>query len=464
MTMLLPLAALAVVLLASDCAGLVQLPHHARGGHAFKALAHQHVVRSQDALWIKLPIDHFNNDSNTFDNKYFVDDSMFDHTATSPVCFFNMGGEGPVNGISADYVSELASRYKALVVQIEHRFYGDSVPNKDFSTVNLQYLTTRQALADAAALIDFLSEQYPNCCWFTFGGSYSGALSAWFRIKYPSKTRGSLSSSGVVNAILRFTGFDMQVTQAIGEECANKVRLITATFENAINAGRGAQAKALFGSPQDMEDPDFFYMMADSAAMADQYGFKANLCEAISALTPDTDDANIMATFANFTIHLWGADFGSNCFYDSHCLKNDPKRWQPTSRAWRWQKCHELAYFQVAPQTDSLRSQLIDMKYVLQQCVEVFGAGTFPATSVTNLYYGGIRPNGTNIFFSDFSDDPWQRASMVQTISPSLPFSLVKCDGCGHCMDLHSPSNADPPALVQSRNQFESFLNQWLAN
>lgn len=47
--------------------------------------------------------------------------------------------------------------------------------------------------------------------WFVFGTSYSGALSAWFRLKFPHLTCGSLSSSGVVLAVYNFTEFDQQV-------------------------------------------------------------------------------------------------------------------------------------------------------------------------------------------------------------------------------------------------------------
>ena len=47
--------------------------------------------------------------------------------------------------------------------------------------------------------------------WFVFGGSYAGALSAWFRLKFPHLTCGSLASSGVVLAVYNFTDFDKQV-------------------------------------------------------------------------------------------------------------------------------------------------------------------------------------------------------------------------------------------------------------
>lgn len=44
--------------------------------------------------------------------------------------------------------------------------------------------------------------------WITIGGSYSGALSAWFRNKYPHLTVGAIASSAVVQTIEDFRQYD----------------------------------------------------------------------------------------------------------------------------------------------------------------------------------------------------------------------------------------------------------------
>ena len=58
---------------------------------------------------------------------------------------------------------------------------------------HLNYLTSEQALADFAVLIQYLKQTIPgavNSSVVAFGGSYGGMLSAWMRIKYPNIVMG----------------------------------------------------------------------------------------------------------------------------------------------------------------------------------------------------------------------------------------------------------------------------------
>ncbi len=68
-----------------------------------------------------------------------------------------LGGEGTANPIwlQADTQMVLwAKQFGAAMFLIEHRFYGDSQPFPDLSTPNLQFLSSEQALADAATFHD----------------------------------------------------------------------------------------------------------------------------------------------------------------------------------------------------------------------------------------------------------------------------------------------------------------------
>jgi phosphotransferase system glucose/maltose/N-acetylglucosamine-specific IIC component len=63
--------------------------------------------------------------------------------------------------------------------------FPDSVPgNKNFTTADLYYLTVNQALDDVKNFMDHFSYNSQSTFqWFVFGGSYAGAMSAWFHVK-----------------------------------------------------------------------------------------------------------------------------------------------------------------------------------------------------------------------------------------------------------------------------------------
>ncbi len=108
-------------------------------------------------------------------------------------------------------LNKLAKATNGVAVVLEHRYYGNSVPTADFSTTNLRFLTTEQALADTAYFAQHVRfeglEKYganltaPNTAYIAYGGSYAGAFVAFLRKTYPDIFYGAISSSGVTQAI-----------------------------------------------------------------------------------------------------------------------------------------------------------------------------------------------------------------------------------------------------------------------
>ena len=167
----------------------------------------------------------------------------------------------------------LAREFGALVVALEHRYYGKSQPFDEITTDNLAFLSSGQALLDAVAFSVFIAGALrgaPACprrppaprpspspaaalaasgvaCsspWIVFGGSYAGALAAWTRAFFPdfhgavaraascrrAIRRNSARAPGAqfsdhlhrrrVQLDLDFWQFDRQVALSYGAQCA----------------------------------------------------------------------------------------------------------------------------------------------------------------------------------------------------------------------------------------------------
>ena len=116
--------------------------------------------------------------------RYFVNDTFW-AKPDGPVFIF-IEGEGAANPLDAliGEHMELAAVYNALVLVVEHRYYGASNPTPTLSTEDLKYLSSQQALGDLSQFYSFartkwnLTDANTAIC---FGGSYPGALSSWFR-------------------------------------------------------------------------------------------------------------------------------------------------------------------------------------------------------------------------------------------------------------------------------------------
>jgi serine protease 16 len=114
---------------------------------------------------------------------------------------------------------------------------------RDASTENLAYLTSKQALADLAAFRNFIHTSYglsDSNRWIAFGGSYPGALAAWFRLKYPNLVYAAVSSSAPVKAIVDFSDYNVIVGQSLGtysSECTKEISDATASIQSYTQSG-----------------------------------------------------------------------------------------------------------------------------------------------------------------------------------------------------------------------------------
>jgi hypothetical protein len=82
---------------------------------------------------------------------------------------------------------------------------------------------------------------------------------------------------------------------------------------------------------------------------------------------------------------------------------------------------------------------------LLAQCKYIYGDGlpdTSQAVNAFNARFGGSAPqnmNASKVLFLRYSDDPWQPAQPVTSLSPELPLILTQSaqggrnGSCAHC-------------------------------
>jgi hypothetical protein len=183
-----------------------------------------------------------------------------------------------------------------LVIVLEHRFYGQSFPfgNDTFKIENMKLLTSEQALSDSAYFLRQIKlnqmhgvTQNP---WITVGGSYPGALSAWFRSKYPHLTIGSIASSAVVQAIENYSDFDLQMylsANKSGDDCVKAINDSNTRVERVLDSTDGENFKKQFEGGDMLKNDEFLFFWTDSIVMKIQYGQRTTFCAKLKTLSPD---------------------------------------------------------------------------------------------------------------------------------------------------------------------------------
>jgi len=79
-----------------------------------------------------------------------------------------------------------------------------------------------------------------------------------------------------------------------------------------------------------------------------------------------------------------------------------------------------------------------------------------------------MEMQGSNIFFTNGEEDPWQWATMREFKDPAkakasnMNTRIIQCADCGHCVDLHTPTDNDPENLTKVRSEIEAEISKWL--
>jgi lysosomal Pro-X carboxypeptidase len=376
---------------------------------------------------------------------------------------------------------ERAPTFKAMVVFVEHRYYGESQPygNKSYeSLTQLGYLSSEQALADYASYIQNLKATVPgaaNSPVIAFGGSYGGMLASWFRMKYPHIVEGALAASA---PILQFTGiydcngyFDIitkDFTQYSPDCSASIKNSWSAVRRVASEDGGSSWLQSTFNVCEDLNQEGnlekFIVWLSgayESLGMTD-YPNAATFLQPLPAYpmketcklltNPNQDDkALLLDVFNAVSIFYNYTGWNSDC----NTIEADAM-----STGWDFQFCTEM----VLPVcsngvTDMFEDNPWNVSALTETCLKNWKVS--PELYKAEYMYGGKNiSTASNIIFSNGDRDPWSAGGVLEQLGPNI--DIINVPHACHHEDLRPTGENDPPSLRAVREQEVEIIKKWL--
>jgi hypothetical protein len=161
-------------------------------------------------LKIRQPLDHSDTTKGFFHQKVYLSHASFEQPTVMVTAGYN---------VNRNYTTELSSLLESNQIIVEHRFFGESIPD----SLDYNYLNLKQATADLHSIRQLLSTVYTNK-WVSTGVSKGGVTTIFYKYFYPQDVDASVPYVAPIN-----TSFEEQriynFLDTVGtEECRNKIK------------------------------------------------------------------------------------------------------------------------------------------------------------------------------------------------------------------------------------------------
>nr|XP_028581795.1 lysosomal Pro-X carboxypeptidase [Podarcis muralis] len=401
---------------------------------------------------------------------------------------FYTGNEGDITWFANNtgLMWNIAEELDAILVFAEHRYYGESLPfgNKSFSDAkHLNYLTSEQALADFAVLIQHLKHTIPgtqDTPVIAIGGSYGGMLAAWFRMKYPHIVIGALAASAPIwqfDNLVPCGSFYRIVTEDFkksGNCCSESIRNSWAAIDRLASTEEGLHWLSctfrLCSPLKTVTDAAAFKGWLSETwvnlAMVD-YPYKADFLQPLPAWpikavckylrNPKLPDKLLLQNI------LQAVDVYYNYTGRASCLNLTQTATKSLGiQGWYYQACTEMVMPMCSDGiNDMFEPENWDLKTYSDECFKTWGVRPRPDW-ISTLYGGKNISAHSNIIFSNGGLDPWSGGGVTQNITDTL-VAIVIPEGAHH-LDLRSNSPYDPDSVLQARLLEVHYMRLWLQN
>ncbi|KAG7211216.1 hypothetical protein KM043_010532 [Ampulex compressa] len=434
--------------------------------------------------YIEQPLDHFNaRDNRTWLMRYLENSGYY--KKNGPILIM-IGGEWTISRgfLESGLMHELGSAHGAMMYYTEHRYYGKSLPTEDTSSENLQYLGVEQALADLAYFIETKKkeEELRHSRVIVFGGSYAGSMAAWLRLKYPHLVLGALASSAPVFAKADFYEYYEVVTKSLGrysQNCSTNIKEAFDMVEELLKATDGPEKLKSYFNLCDVPDVHsssdvgfFMNLLAEKFAGIVQYDKVQNGTTKIAFCCETMTSASLGNPVQRLARFVSKPDKCLENSYENFLKLYKDVSWHTKAtnssmRQWYYQTCTEYGYYQTTNSKECAFGTLFPLNYFTDMCVDLYGKyynEKFLDGRIrrTNIMYGGLRPDLTNVIFTNGNIDPWHSLSVLEDLNRFSPAILI--DGSSHCRDLYPDAKTDVKGLTKARAKLREIIGKWMVS
>lgn len=161
-------------------------------------------------LQVKQPIDHSNAAEGFFHQKVYLSHKDFEKPMVMVTAGYNVIG---------NRISELTDLLEANQIVVEHRYFGESVPDSP----DYQFLNLKQATADLHRVRQLLAPLYGDK-WISTGISKGGATTIFYRYFYPNDVDVSVPYVAPINKSYEEQRIYHFLDTVGTEECRKKIK------------------------------------------------------------------------------------------------------------------------------------------------------------------------------------------------------------------------------------------------
>lgn len=434
--------------------------------------------------WMEQPLDHFDkNEKRLWAMRYY---QRLDLWKPGGPIFIFIGGEGEAHPgfLTGGMIYDLANETNGAMFMSEHRYYGKSIPLKYTGVKSLKYLSSRQALADLARMIQRLKllPLFSRSKVVVIGGSYPGNLAAWLKLLYPKLVDAALSSSAPVLAKKNFFEY-LETVSDVYEQygtpgCHDHVKKLFKRYEDLLQNNTGItilKKEERICEKSDMTKEEnkqlFIYGETGYYMVNAQYGNVKRVqqhCDKI--MKTNNNKAKEDGTILSWLNELKSQNFWNreeDCYdvnFDE--IIEEIKYGGDWLTSWAYQMCSEFSY---AKSTSSVNqpftNRYIPIETFYKICTLSFGeefneASIEQAVNETNELYGGLKPNVENVIFVNGELDPWHRLGILEDVSYNAVAKVIPRSS--HCLDLLPNREGDSEELRETRGYIKYLIKHWI--